>query len=262
MSRNGELCLQKIIVTYSPNKGNPSMRQFMATYLPEFHQQYPQVKIDIRPRHWPESSITGIYRDGSERAYTIRYLSSMGINVRFHRLVNEGNDYNHPFSASHLHLQRKSIQGAWNPYLWSYEGSRVRRQAPAQWDRKLTEEEWGYYIGQYSAQMKAEEETIANRVRRYTEIPDANTAEVQQRWKEHAMPRMQTDMEYNLDHWKKQHKRGAPRPGPTTFQEYSLFSVPDHTTIGQDAVDMLRRRETQYVEDWWRQRKEQLKPPH
>ncbi|KAG5471693.1 hypothetical protein LSCM4_03245 [Leishmania orientalis] len=261
MSRNGELCLQKIIVSYSPNKGNPAMRQFMATYLPEFHRQYPQVKIDIRPRQWPESSITGVYRDGSEKAYSIRFLSSMGINVRFHRLVNEGNDYNHSFSASHLHMQRRSVQGVWNPYLWNYEGTRARHRPPAQWNRKLTEREWDYYIQQYGGQVKAEEETIADRVRRYTDIPESSTEEVQQRWKEHVMPRLQTDLEYNLSHWKKQHRAGAGRPAPPTLNEYSLFSVPDHSSLGQDAIDMLRRREAQREEDWWRERKRQLKPP-
>ncbi|CAJ1033029.1 putative Mitochondrial ribosomal protein L51 / S25 / CI-B8 domain containing protein [Leishmania utingensis] len=261
MSRNGELCLQKIIVSYSPNKGNPAMRQFMATYLPEFYRQYPQVKIDIRPRQWPESSITGVYRDGSEKAYSICFLSSMGINVRFHRLVNEGNDYNHSFSASHLHMQRRSVQGVWNPYLWNYEGTRTRHKPPAKWNRKLTEREWDYYIQQYGAQMKAEEDTITDRVRRYTDIPEASTEEVQQRWKEHVMPRLQTDLEYNLSHWKKQHLSGARRPSLPTLKEYSLFSVPDHSSLGQDAIDMLRRREAQREEEWWRERKGQLKPP-
>ncbi|KAK7196942.1 Mitochondrial ribosomal protein L51 / S25 / CI-B8 domain containing protein [Novymonas esmeraldas] len=261
MSRSGELCLQRIIVSYSPNKGNPAMRQFLATHLPEFHRQYPQVKIDIRPRQWPETSITGVYRDGSERAYSVRYLSSMGINVRFHRLVNDANDHNNTFSATHLHMQRKSVQGTWNPYLWNYEGTRVRHKAPAQWNRRLTEKEWDYYIRQYGAQMKAEEDTIADRVRRYTDIPDASTEEVQQRWKENVMPRLQTDLEHNLSHWKKQHRTGAGRPAPPTLAEYSLFSVPDHTSLGQDAIDMLRRREARSEEEWWRQRERQMKPP-
>lgn len=261
MSRNGELCLQKVIVTYSPSNGNPGMRQFLDTYLPQFHRQYPQVKIDIRPRQWPEASITGVYRDGSEKAYSIRFLSSMGINVRFHRLVNEANDLNQPFAAAHVHLQRRSVQGTWNPYLWNYEGTRARLRAPAQWDRKLTDKEWDYYMQQYGAQMAAEEGTIADRVRRYTDIPAASTAEVQQRWQGHVLPRLQTDLEHNLAHWKKQHRAGAGRPAPPTLNEYTLFSVPDHTTLGQDAIDMLRRRETQREEDWWRERKSQLKPP-
>lgn len=261
MSRNGELCLKKIIVSYSPSHGNPATRQFLATYLPAFNRKYPEVQIDLRPRHWPESSITGVYRDGSERAYSIRNLSSMGINIRFHRLVNDANDTNDPFSAKHLHRQRRSVQGTWNPWLWNYEGPRTRHQEPARWDRKLTAKEWDYYIDQYTAQIKAEEETIAERVGRYTDIPEANTEEVQQRWKRYVMPRMQSDLEHNMDHWKRQHARGGQRPAGAKMHEYSLFAVPDHSTLGQDAVDMLRRREAKHLEEWWQKRKEQLKPP-
>lgn len=261
MSRNGELCLKKIIISYSPSHGNPGVRQFLATYLPLFHNRYPQVQIDLRPRHWPESSITGVYRDGSERAYCIRNLSSMGINVRVHRLVNDANDTNDPFSAKHLHRQRRSVQGTWNPWLWNYEGPRARQEL-ARWDRKLTAQEWDYYIEQYAAQVGAEEETIAERVRRHTDIPEANTEEVQERWKRYVMPRMQSDLEHNLSHWKKQHATGTgKRPDSARMHEYSLFAVPDHSTLGQDAVDMLRRREAMQLENWWQQRKEQLKPP-
>lgn len=261
MSRNGEICLRKVIVSYSPSHGDPAVRQFLATYLPAFNQKYPNVKVDIRPRFWPESSITGVYRDGSEKAYCIRYLSSMGINVRFHRLVNEANDSNDAFNASHLHFQRRSIQGTWNPWLWTYETARVRNAPLPHWGRKLSPKEWDFYTDAYCAQMKAEEEAVAGRVARHTSIPEASTKEVQDRWKEYVMPHMQTDMEYNVDHWKKQHARGATRPEAPSMSEYSLFSVPDHTTLGQDAVDMLRRREAQHVEEWWDRRQEQLKPP-
>ncbi|CCW65619.1 unnamed protein product [Phytomonas sp. EM1] len=262
MSRNGELCLKKIIVSYSPSHGDPAVRQFFATYLPAFHQKYPQVTIDIRPRFWPETSITGVYRDGSEKAYRIRQLSSMGIHIRFHRLVNEANDSNLPFGPKHLHFHRRSVQGAWNPWLWGYESTRVRGKAPPpRWDRQLTPEEWEYHITQYAAQVGAEEEAIDARVRRHSEIPDASTTEVRRRWKQHVLPQMQSDMEFNLDHWKRQQAKGKAGPEAAKMHEYSLFSVPDHTTLGQDAVDTLRRREAKQLEDWWRQRKEQLKPP-
>lgn len=261
MSRNGEHALQKIIVSYSPSMGNPATRQFLATYLPAFRQKYPAVAIDLRPRHWPETSITGVYRDGSEKVYCIKHLSSMGINVRFHRLLNDANDTNAPFGAQHIHRQRCSVQGPWNPWLWSFEGNRTRHEAPARWDRKLSGEEWRYYIDQYSAQMKHEEASIDTRVARYTEIPAQNTEEVASRWKRYVLPRIQSDVEYNMDHWKRQHTRGRPRPAPVTVAEYQLFSVPDHTALGQDAVDMLRRKEAQRTEEWWQDRKEQLKPP-
>ncbi|EPY21367.1 hypothetical protein STCU_07435 [Strigomonas culicis] len=260
MSRNGELCLKKIIISYSPSHGNPATRQFFATHLPAFKRQYPSVVIDIRPRFWPETSITGVYRDGSEKALNIKHLSSMGINARFHRLVNEANDSNEPFGATHAHATRRSVQGPWNPWLWGCE--RPRRRTPAAaWDRRLTEQEWDYYVGQYGAQMKAEEESIADQVRRYTDIPDAGTAVVQQRWRDYVLPRMQTDLEHNLAHLKRERLRGAPPPAPPHLHEYSLFSVPNHSLMGQDAVDELRRREAKYEEDWWRRRKEQLRPP-
>ncbi|CAD2213830.1 hypothetical protein AGDE_01453 [Angomonas deanei] len=259
MSRNGELCLQKVIISYNPSRGDPATRQLLATYLPQFKRQYPSVVIDLRPRHWPETAITGVYRDGSERAYRTKYLSSLGIHSRLHRLVNEGNDSNVPFSAGHLHQQRRSVQGPWNPLLWHYEGGR-RRQPPARWDRSLTKEEWQYYTTQYAAQMRSEEETIAAAVRRYTELPDAATREVQRRWRAHVLPQLQTDLAHNLQHLKRSHRRGTP-PAPVDLAAYQLFSTPDHTVMAQDAVDVLRRREAQSLEEWWRQRREQLQPP-
>lgn len=262
MSRNGALCLKKVILSYNPSRGDPGMRQFLASYLPHFYTKYPDVVVDIRPRFWPETSITGVYQDGSERAYCVRHLSAMGINIRMHKLVNEGNDTNTPFRASHLHFQRRSVQGTWNPWLWNYETSRVRgNRALPKWDRSLNAKEWDYYMTHYAAHMKAEEESLAQRVRRHTDIPDSSTHEVQQRWKESVIPRLQSDLEYNFAHWKQQHARGAAKPDRPAMREYSLFSVPDHTTMGQDAVDMLRRREAKYVEDWWNARKKQLQPP-
>eukprot|EP00796_Vickermania_ingenoplastis_P009357 gene9357-6580_t len=261
MSRNGELCLKKIIFSYSPSMGSPGVRQFFALYLPAFHEKYPQVQIDIRSRFWPESYITGLYRDGSEKSYCVKYLSPMGINIRAHRLVNEANDSNLPFSASHLNFQRRSVQGTWNPWLWTYESSRCRSSKVPHWDRKLSENEWKYYVDRYTAEMKTEEESINERVQRFTEIPDESTAEVQKRWKDYVVPSMQSDIEHNLQHWKDEHAKGAPSPRQPTLEEYMLFSVPDHTSLGQDAVDMLRRREAQDVENWWKQRGEQLVPP-
>lgn len=261
MSRNGELCLKKIIFSYSPSMGSPGIRQFFALYLPGFNKKYPQVTIDIRPRFWPETSITGIFRDGSEKSYSVKYLSPMGINIRVHRLVNEGNDSSLPFSAAHLHFQRRSVQGVWNPWLWNFESGRARSGSVPRWNRKLTEKEWHYYIDRYATEMKAEEQAIEERVQRYTELPDANTKEVQKRWKEFILPSVQTDLEHNLKYWKEQHAKGGAPPQKPTLEEYMLFSVPEHGVLGQDAVDLLRRREAQKVEEWWKKRGEQLKPP-
>lgn len=237
------------------------MRQFFALHLPAFKQKYPSVVVDVRPRFWPETSITGVYRDGSEKSYSVKYLSPMGINVRVHRLVNEANDSSYPFSATHLHYQRRSVQGTWNPWLWSFEGARSRSKSVPKWDRKLTEEEWDYYIDKYATQMKADEHSINERVKRHTDIPDDSTREVQRKWKEFVLPSVQTDLEYNLKYWKQQHAQGSSKPREPTMSEYMLFSVPDHATLGQDAVDLLRRREAQGVEEWWKQREKQLKPP-
>lgn len=245
--------------------GSPGVRQFFSLYLPAFHKKYPDVTIDIRPRHWPETSITGIYRDGSEKSYSIKYLSPMGIHIRAHRLVNEGNQVTAslPFSAAHMHYQRRSIQGVWNPWLWSFESTRTRSPWVPRWDRKLTEKEWRYYLDHYTTEMKAEEQAIKERVDQYSEIPEEHTREVRARWKAHVMPTLQTDMEHNLQYWKEQHAKGQPGPHktPPTLEQYMLFAVPEHTVLGQDAVDMLRRREAQDVEEWWKERGNQLKPP-
>nr|CCC90285.1 conserved hypothetical protein [Trypanosoma congolense IL3000] len=258
MSRNGELCLKRSN-HFILHNGGPNTRQFLATHLPRFHARYPSVAIDIRPRMWPEATITGVYRDGSERSYNTKWLSPMGIFLRLNYLVNTGNDYDRPFSASHIHFQRRSVQGTWNPWLWNYEAARRRVEAP-QWRRKLSEEEWDYYINQYSAQMKQEEEEIQQRVANHTSVQEQSTRDVQERWKQHVMPRMQTDVEFNLTQFKRQHAQGQ-KQRPVTMGEYRLFSVPDHRELGQDAVDMMRRRESQFMEEWWRKRKEQLKPP-
>lgn len=261
MSRNGELCLKKIIFSYSPSMGSPGIRQFFALYLPLFSKKYPEVKIDIRPRFWPETSITGVYRDGSEKSLSVKYLSPMGINIRVNRLVNEGNDSSLPFSAAHQHFQRRSIQGVWNPWLWNFESSRVRNPRIPKWNRKLTGKEWDYYVDKYAHDIKLEEESINERVRRYTEIPDDNTSQVQKRWKEFVLPSIQTDLEHNIKYWKEQHVKGGSKPQKPTLDQYMLFSTPDHTALGQEAVDILRRKETEKVEEWWKQRSEHLKPP-
>lgn len=261
MSRNGVLCLQKVIFSYSPNMGSPGVRQFFALYLPSFNQKYPEVEVEIRPRFWPETSVTGVYRDGSEKCYSVKYLSPMGIAIRLNKLVNEGNDSSLPFSAAHLHYQRRSVQGTWNPWLWLFEGGRVRSNNVPSWDRKLTEKEWDFFVDKYHKEMMSEENSINERVQRFTQIPDEKTLEVQKRWKEFVFPSMQTDMEHNIKYWKEQHLKGGAKPQKSTLDEYMLFAVPDNSSLGQDAIDILRRRETQKVEEWWRSRSDQLKAP-
>ena len=259
MSRNGELALKRIIISYSPSKGSSNTRQFLATHLAAFKEKYPSVVIDLRPRHWPERGITGIYRDGSEKFFNTNELSTMGIFIRCHRLVNECNDYDVPFSASHMHFQRKTVQGAWNPWLWMAERSYNRKQA-SKWDRKLTEEEWTYYVDKFSAQMKLEDEAVRSEVQKHTELPRKYSDEAAANWKKYVVPKLQTDVEHNLAAFKSDFKKGV-KPEPVSMGEYRLFSVPNLHELGHDAVAALRGREIDRLDRWWVQRKEQLKPP-
>lgn len=259
MSRNGQLALQRIIVSYSTTKGSPNTRQFLSTHLPVFKQKYPSVSIDIRPRMWPECGITGIYRDGSEKFFNTRGLSTMGIFIRCHRLVNECNDYDVPFTATHMHFQRKSVQGTWNPWLWMAERPYSRKVVP-KWDRKLSEKEWDYYVDKFSTNMVLEEEAVQSSVAKHSELPKRFSEEVAARWKEFVVPRLQTDIEHNLQSFKTDFQKGVKRD-PVRLGQYRLFAVPDLNELGQDAVQTLRGNEIEKLETWWKKRKEQLKPP-
>lgn len=267
MSRNGELSLQRIIISYSTTNGCSNTRQFLSTHLPHFKSKYPSVVIDVRPRHWPEPGITGIYRDGSERYFNTYGLSTMGIGIRFHRLVNTCNDIDVPFQASHMHFQRRSIQGTWNPWLWMAERHHSRKRIPA-WDRKLNEQEWEYYVDKYSTSAKLEAEAIESQVQDHTKIPKIMTEQVAEKWRDQVVPRLQTDIEHNIAAFKSNDaslKRGG-SPGSIVNKvvdegKYRLFAQPSLNEMGQDAVQALRGREMERLENWWRKRKEQLKPP-
>jgi hypothetical protein len=259
MSRSGEVGLKRIILSYSPSRGAHNTRQFLATHIELFKQRHPSVQISIRPRHWPERGITGIYRDGSEKFYNTAGLSTMGIFIRCHRLANEFNDYDLPFTTTHLHFQRKTVQGAWNPWLWMAERPYSRKK-PIPWDRKLTEEEWTYYVDKYSAQMKLEDEAVRHEVAKHTELPQKFSDEAAEKWQKYVVPRLQTDIEHNIAAFKADFKKGV-RPEPVRMGEYRLFAAPDVTQLGQDAVAALRGKEIERLDKWWLQRKQQLKPP-
>jgi hypothetical protein len=236
------------------------MRQFLATHLPLFKQKYPSVEVDIRPRFWPERAVTGVYHDGSEQAFNIAKLSSMGIWARCHRLVNTANDFDLPFNGSHIHLNRRSVQGTWNPWLWHAEARHKERVESPKWERKLSNEEWDFYVDRYSTQMRLEEEAVQESAAAKTSLTKQHTEEVRQRWMQHVAPKLQTDMEHNVAKFKADHKRGI-RQAPVTMSEYKLFSVPQMQAMGQDAVHAMRRYEKNQLESWWLKRKEQLKAP-
>ena len=260
MSRSGELALKRLIISYSPTlQSSRNTRQFLATHLPAFQAKYPSVHISIRPRQWPERGITGIFRDGSERFYNTAGLSTMGMFIRCHKLANECNDYDLPFSAAHLHFQRKTVQGAWNPWLWMAERPYSRKQ-PAAWNRRLTEDEWSYYVDKFSSQMKLENEAVQHEVAKHTELPHAYSQDAAAKWKRYVVPKLQTDIEHNLASFKADFKKGV-KPAAVSMGAYRLFSAPNVTELGQDAVTALRGREIERMDSWWLQRKQQLKPP-
>lgn len=260
MSRNGDLALKKVIFSYNPSKGMVGLRQFFATHLPLFKSKYPSVTVELRPRQWAERSITGVYADGSERAYNINDMSSMGIWTRCHKLVNTANDFELPFTGNHVHLNRRSVQGSWNPWLWVAEANHKSRVEQPNWDRKLSEPEWAYFVEKYATEQRLQSEAVERRVEAKSLLSGRNTAEAARRWREHVAPKLQTDMEHNLDSFKAAAKRGQ-KQKPVTMGEYRLFALPQTQELGQDALEALRRKEHERFEQWWVKRKEQLKPP-
>lgn len=259
MSRNGELALRKIIFTYNPRVQCVGMRQFFATHLPALKAEFPNVEMDLRPRRWTRATITGVYKDGSERAFSMDSLSPIAINSKCHRLAADANDLNVPFTLDTMHLQRRTVQGAWNPWLWR--GDRPKpKKLIGDWDRKLTDREWDYYVDKYSARIRADERAIQKEVESRTSLHNEYTHEVQQRWAEHVAPRLQTDMQSNLAKMKADVAAGV-KPAPVSFNEYRLFSVPDHSELGIQGSVAARRKEVEYRQRWWAERKAQLKSP-
>ena len=141
----------------------------------------------------------------------------------------------------------------------AYRLSADRQRKPA-WDRKLSENEWEYYVGRYSEEMKLRHDAVDRVVRQHSELPNENTRQVAQRWKDMVVPKLQTDMEHNLDAIKAAAAKGR-QPEPVSLNEYRLFAVPDHNALSEDALTALRGREVERLENWWRSRRQQLKPP-
>lgn len=277
MSRNGELALKKVIITYGVTTGTTGIRQLLAGPLQQFKKMYPQVAVDICVRRVPNPSVTGVYRDGSEKSFGL-YLgvppqvvqksfnydrSAQSIWLRLHQLATTCNDNDLPMVPDNWNMQRSSIQGTWNPWLWIAEGNE-HRSKPDEFDRKLSEDEWAYYVDAYSKDMKAEHQAVKEKVKAHTEVFEDNTKEIAERWKQFVTPTRQTDLEHNLTALKEKGRKKRlwkGNEGKVSFEEYSLFAAPDHDTLGAEALKALRSQDQMDLVKWWAQRKEQLKPP-
>ena len=271
-SLTGELALKKVIITYGVTSGVASMRQVLNHEIFTFQNEYPGVEISVRPRRTPHPSVTGIYRDGSERSFSLkqwhhRHSDNLGpgaITAKLYDLANDNNTTDQVYATSTQHQQRKSVQGTWNPWLWIAEGHESREK-PALFKRKLSDSEWDYYVDKYSDKMRREEGEVSKQTKQRTEFFEAETSDVAARWGKYVAPSRQSDMEHNLAEMKKvSQKKAKDRPsgyGVVTPQEYALFQHADHDKLATSALDTLKSRDVTDVVSWWAKRKEQLKPP-
>ena len=269
MSRNGQLALKKVVITYGVTTGAPGVRQALSREVFDFKKQYPSVQVEIRPRRVADFSITGHYRDGSELSLALdqkhpdgKSMSSQGIWYRLQHLATTANVNNLPHNPRTWHMQRTSIQGTWNPWLWAAE-SHESREPPARFDRKLTDEEWDYYVDRYTQEMKNEEGVVQQTIKRQTEPTQEHTKRIAQRWDEYVAPTRQTDLEHNLAAMKAKAKKrkASDNSDDVTLKEYSLFHVPNFDMLGKETLSALRGKEQVALAEWWQKRKEQLKPP-
>lgn len=272
MSRSGQLVLQKVIITYSPNVGRCSgVRQALAREVPLFSRKYPSVAIDIRPRKWPEPYLAGVYKDGSERTFSVNGLSAQAVWIRLHRLVSDANDYHLPFNGQTMHFSAQSVQGVWNPWLWSYERNEQggRKAQLPRWDRpRLTEPEWNYYVDKYTTEKMSKEQVALQQAEDHgrTMLAD-NSKEVAERFATFVAPVMNTDLAHNVGVLKSQAAEAADDglafspPQGASLGELRLFASPQHHQLGGDVVHALRRAEASKLEQWWAKRKESSKPP-
>lgn len=258
MSRSGSLALQRLIFDYNSIGPAHGLRHAFAREIPLFKQEFPSVVIEVRPRAKP-AAVTAVYRDGSERSFHLERLSSQAIYNRLHELVQDCNDRSHFFDNKNFHYQKRSVQGAWSPYLWLAERHESRMPEP-KWDRKLSDREWDYYVDKYSNRMQRFRADVRKVAERREEMPRKLTKELSERWSKFVTPHLQTDMEANLAAMKKSAAQGK-APDAVSWDEYRLFAAPDMTTTGEDTMRALRRKEMMKAELWWDKRKEQLKPP-
>ena len=258
MSRLGQLSLQRVIVDYSPYGSAMGLRHAFAREIPQFKRDFPSVTIEVRPRG-TASAVTGIYRDGSERTFHVKTLSSQAIYVRLHELAQTANDRSQYLNTATMHFQRRSVQGAWNPYLWLAERHEARVPVP-KWDRELTDDEWRYYVAAYSARMRRDRARVSDELDKVTDLPNRMTAEIADRWKQFVTPHLQTDVAQNLATVKRQAEQNV-APAPVSLDEYKLFSAPDLAQTGGDLIRGLRHKEMRRIEKWWDRRRYQLKPP-
>ena len=260
MSRNGELMLKRVVITYNQTEGvGHSMRQALAREVPLFKAKYPSVVIDIRPREDGAAHIAGIYKDGSNRVLNASLFGAGAIGIKLHKLVNHANEIDEGFGPKHLHRERSTVQGNWTPWLWTAERHEERVERP-KWNRKLSEQEWDHYVEAYGNEMLGFERDVDEHIAKTETLHRENTKLVQQRWQKHVRPFMQTDVEENLKYMKTQAVKGQ-APTPVKLGEYKLFEVPQPEEAGPEIVRGLRAKELRREIDWWKSREKQLKPP-
>ena len=284
MLKNEPLALKTVIVTYGIATGSSGIRQALANEIPLFRKMFPSVEVHVRCRRTPTMSITGVYRDGSERSFSLFQrafaysdkLSPGAIAEKLRCLASDTNMAELPFNKENLHQQRTSVQGTWNPWLWIAEGHELRKQPV--FDTKLTPTDWDHYVAEFSKDMASEENAIYNAKQQVERAHRNNTVEIKRRWLNHAAKSRQTDMEYNLKQMKKASSTTLPRysdqektsnefhtgeetKGIVSNHENSLFHTPDYDRIAAELKDRLRGRDIANVSKWWEERKNHLKPP-
>ena len=258
MSRGGQLCLRTLIIPYGFLENSSGVRQALAREIPEFKRQFPQVNINLRPRVCPTRAMTGVYSDGSHCSVDISEKSAQAIISLMHQLVHTANDEVRYFKTDTVYYERKSVQGAWNPWLFIAERP-VERHPKPKWDRKLSTQEWDHYVKRYSEQWEEDARDVDKLVRTESELHGEHIKELKRRWSTHMKEKTPSDLERQAQQLK------TPTPGtkttPPTFDEYVMFSVPEMQRLGNDALCMLRTKQTKDLVEWWEKRRQQLKPP-
>ncbi|KNH05652.1 hypothetical protein XU18_3320 [Perkinsela sp. CCAP 1560/4] len=259
MSRKGSYCLKELIFPYSMFGDGSGIRQALAREIPNFKRQYPSVRISLRPRIYAENQVTGVYNDGSHSSIDIHRKSAQAILAIMHQLLHTANDEIRYFRNDTTHITPTSVQGSWSPYLFMAE-KHVDKKPRPKWDRKLSEQEWKHYVSKYSAVWEHDETEIRSLADSQSKLHAHETEKLRKEWQDNVCKKMPTDME---DHAEKLKSASAKkkRPGPPTIEEYSLFSTPDYQRIGNDAISILRSKQSSELVRWWNARKDQLKEP-
>ena len=259
MSRCGSYCLKQLIIPYGMLHDGSGIRQALAREIPDFKRKYPSVRISLRPRIFAEKKITGIYNDGSQCSVDIHKKSAHAILSVMHQMLQTANDEIKYYQSDSLHFAKKSVQGAWSPYLFMAETRRDDEKG-LRWDRKLSASEWDHYVRKFSAYWEKDEKEVqvlaASKSKMYAE----ETEDLRERWQEGISKQMPSDMQDHAEKLKASSSKKV-RPKPPNTTEYDLFSSPNYERMGTDAISILRSKQSSQLVRWWNQRKQQLKDP-